>query len=361
MFFFLTIVGLSLLILVHELGHFVAAKLFGLRVDEFGFGLPPRALGKRIGETIYSLNWLPFGGFVKIYGEDSPENYPNTTKGHKMEEKKAAAVSDEFVDLDRDRSFVSQKPWKKSIIILSGVLMNFILGWFLISAVFMIGAPKGIFITEVAKDGPGAISGIVLGDRVLGYGSAEEFIDFIKKHRGEEIVLDIERGGEIFKIQAIPRINPPLGEGALGISLAEGGERLGFLPALSEGLFTTIKLIGFIFVALFTLIFGVFTGGADLTGISGPIGIFGVARGAGALGLAAFLNLFALISINLGVLNAIPFPALDGGRFLFIVIEKIKGAPLPVKFERLANGIGFAILISLMILITIRDVQNIVM
>lgn len=351
MFIFLTIIGLSILILVHEFGHFITAKLFGLRVDEFGFGLPPRAWGKKIGETIYSLNWLPFGGYVKIYGEDTAGE--TLTMSKPQEEKES--------DLKK-RSFAYQSAWKRSVIILAGVFMNFLLGWLLISTVFMIGREAGIYISKVEPNGPAAVSGIKANDRISGYKSADEFIAYVKAHSGETISISILRDGKTEIIQTSPRINPPEGQGALGIVLDEEkiGPR-GFFPAFYQGFLATLELIKLIFIALISFFGGVFTNTADLKSVTGPIGIFKIAEGAGALGLATFLQFFALISINLGVINIFPFPALDGGRFLFIIIEKIKGSPLPVKFERIANGIGFALLIGLMIVITLRDIKNIIM
>ncbi len=350
MFILLTIIGLSLLIIVHEFGHFITAKLFGLRVDEFGFGLPPRALGKKFGETIYSLNWLPFGGFVKIYGEDTAGE--QVTMARKQKE-----VSDDL----QNRSFAYQSAWKRSVVILSGVTMNFILGWILISTVLMIGREAGIYISQIDPSGPAVGAGIMLGDRIIGYTKAEEFIKYVNDNRGAEIKFTVLRAGNNEVISVVPRLSPPPNQGALGIALdEEDGIKLGFFEAFYSGAVATYNLIWLILSAFFGFISSLFTQGANLSDVSGPIGIFKIAGTAGALGIATFLNFFALISINLGVINALPFPALDGGRFLFILIEKIKGSPLPVKFERIANGIGFALLIVLMILVTIRDIQNIV-
>ena len=352
MFIFLTILGLSLLILVHELGHFLAAKFFGLRVDEFGFGLPPRAWGKKIGETIYSLNWLPFGGFVKIYGEDTAGETSFMRTSDAPEVRPQGPPRSDLTILAPERSFSTAVPWKKSLIILAGVFMNFLLGWFLISTGFILGTPDGVIITEVSPGSPAAEAGLMAGDKILRVDipilDPNQFIKFINENAGEELVITVT-----------PRLTPLEGEGALGVALTGGGGKLGPFEAVTQGFLVTVNLIVLILVTFGTLIAGIFTGTADLTGVVGPIGIFGVAASTGALGFVYFMNLFALISINLGVINVIPFPALDGGRFLFILIEKLKGSPIPVTFERAVNGIGFAILILLMVLITIRDVQNI--
>jgi regulator of sigma E protease len=328
------IIFLSILVLIHELGHFVAAKKFGLLVKEFGFGLPPRIWSKKIGETIYSVNLLPFGGFVKIYGEDGVE-------------------ADE-----RGKSFSSLPISKRSLIISAGVLMNFLLGWLLISIVFSIGIPKAILITKVEPNSPAAEIGLRAGDKIIG-AEADNFIKFIDEHRGQEIVIKIERNSEVKEFKAAPRINPPSGEGALGIALMESGlVKKNLLASIWEGLKTSIGIMQAVFAAIFNLIARAFVGKATLEQIVGPVGIIKITSQAGTLGFVYLLQLFALISLNLVVINIFPFPALDGGRLLFLLIEKIKGSPLPVKFERYANAVGMALLLFLMIVITIKDIMR---
>lgn len=343
----LVIVGLSFLIFIHEAGHFLMAKLFKLKVDEFGFGLPPRLWGKQIGETIYSINWLPFGGFVKVYGEDGGENLTMSS-----------LTSSQDINVGPERSFAAQPVWKRAIIIIAGVTMNFIVGWLMVSAVLMIGAPAGVTVTEVSKDSPAFAVGVRPGDRFSDFEKVEQFIQFVNGQKGKETVFKIQRGKETLEVKAIPRVSPPEGEGAFGVALVEGGGRLGFFQSFWEGLKTTLFIIRAVFSGIFQLIKGVFTGTADFTGVVGPVGILGVATEAGRLGLVYLLQLIALISINLGAINIFPFPALDGGRLLFIAFEKIKGSPLPLKAERLANGVGFAFLLLLMIVITARDIGN---
>jgi len=326
------IIFLSILILVHELGHFVAAKKFGLLVEEFGFGLPPQIWKKKIGETIYSINALPFGGFVKIYGEDREEK------------------------AEKDRSFASLPIKKRSLIIFAGVLMNFLLGWLLISVIFSIGVPQAILITKVELNSPAAEIGLQAGDKILSAG-ADNFIKFIDEHRGQEIVIKIERNGEIKEFKTIPRINPPAGEGALGIALMESGlAKKNLLASVWEGLKTSVEIIRAVFAAIFNLITKALVGKATLEQIAGPIGIVKITAQAGSLGFVYLLQLLALISLNLVVINIFPFPALDGGRLLFLLIEKIKGSPLPIKFEKYANAVGMAFLLFLMIVITIKDI-----
>lgn len=331
------IIGLSLLIFIHELGHFLAAKRFGLLVEEFGFGFPPRLFGKKIGETVYSLNLLPFGGFVKIHGERKEEG------GHD-------AVLPE-------RSFWNLPVWKRSVAIGAGVIMNFFIGWFVISAVYMIGAPQGIVITEVALGSPAAEAGLAAGDKIIGFQETAEFIEFIKARAGSPVEISVERAGDVKTLTAIPRENPPPGEGALGIALTDiGFPRLSFFQSFARGLSEAFTILWSVVLAVVNLIRGLFTEAPVLEGFVGPIGIFQVADEAAGFGIAYLLRLIGLISLNLVVLNILPIPALDGGRLLFLAIEKIKGGPLSPKREAIANAIGFVLLFLLMIAVTVRDV-----
>jgi len=328
------IIFLSILILVHELGHFLAAKKFGLLVEEFGFGLPPRIWGKKIGETIYSINALPFGGFVKIYGEDNLKE-----------------------EQSRERSFISLKIWQRAIILAAGVFFNFLLGWIVFSIIFSIGMPSAVIITDVLKNTPAAEAGLMQGDIIKRFSTTKELIDFINNNRGKEISLEVERNGEFLKVSAIPRINPPEGHGALGIGLADAGlPKQNIFLSFWEGLKASLSLIITIFMAIIDLIGKTFIGQASLEAVTGPVGITKITAQASSMGFVYLLQLLALISLNLTVINIFPFPALDGGRLLFLGIEKIKGSPLNPKFEKWANAVGFALLIFLMVAITIKDI-----
>lgn len=364
------IIFLSILVLVHELGHFLLAKKFGLLVEEFGFGLPPRLWGKKIGETVYSINALPFGGFVKIFGENREDEaapqLDEEVSVAQMEEEITASdnklIIDEKLTVEKivipgHRSFNSLSVGRRALIILSGVLMNFLLGWLVISIVFAVGAPQAIVITQISQNSPAESIGLQVGDKILDT-SADNFIKFTNENRGKEITLKIERNGEIKEFFVTPRVNPPTDEGVLGIGLIEtGAPKQNIFYSIWEGLKTSIQIIELVFSAIFNLIAQLFTtGGVNLAGIAGPVGIVKVTAQAENLGFSYLLQLLALISLNLVVINIFPFPALDGGRLLFLLIEKIKGSPLPIKFERYANALGMAILIILMISITIRDI-----
>ncbi len=332
------IIFLSILILVHELGHFLVAKKFGLFVEEFGFGLPPKIWSKKIGETIYSINALPFGGFVKIFGED----------GNNLEK---------LPESERKKNFASLKIWQRALIISAGVLFNFVLGWMVISLVFVIGTPQAVVITDIKKNSPAMEINLKAGDKIIGFVDTNKFIKYINENRGKEVSLNIERGKEKINFNVVPRINPPVGEGSLGVGLVDAGlPKKNPIASIWEGFKTSIELVKNIFLALVDLAVKAVIGKASFEQIAGPVGIIKLTSQAGSLGFIYLLQLLAMISLNLAVLNIFPFPALDGGRLIFLGIEKIKGSPINPKFEKIINTAGFIFLILLMAVITIKDI-----
>lgn len=339
----IVIVGLSILVLGHEAGHFFAAKFFGLKIDEFGFGFPPRAKAVRRGETEYSFNWLPFGGFVKIAGEEEQVAEPEKLLSLPAEEKR--------------RYFLFQPAWKRFVVIASGVFVNFVIGWLLVSAVLMLGTPPVIVVGGIQPGSPAEKAGIAAGDIIKNFSAADSFSDFINKNRGQEVNLEIIRGGKELEFTAVPRVSTKEGEGALGVEFsASGAKPLGFFRALAVGFQESVYICEATLSAFYELLKNLVLRGSLLAGVVGPVGIFSVAQKTGELGMIYLLQLIALISLNLAVLNLIPFPALDGGRLFLIIVEKLKGSPVSVKTQSLINGFGFALLLFLMVIITIRDV-----
>ncbi len=345
MIIFIVIIGLSLLILFHELGHFFVAKLSGMRVDEFGIGFPPRIWGKKIGNTLYSVNALPFGGFVKIAGENG-----NEKEGQKQED-----------------IFTSKPIWKRSAVILAGVTMNFIIGWFALSAVFVVGIPEHLMISDVANDSPAAIAGIEQGDVVLRATHNEfvltdpipldDFISSVKTSYESDVELELQRGSEMVTVSLRGREIPPVGEGSLGIGLVEiGAAPLPFFTGILEGFLTAGAFLGTMISFFIEFFSKVFVDPSIVKNVAGPVGIVSIASQAGSLGLVYLINLFAIISLNLTVLNLIPFPALDGGRFVLLIVEKIKGSPLSTRVQQVVNAFGFVVLIALMVVVTIQDI-----
>lgn len=330
----IVIIGISILILIHELGHFLAAKYFGVGVEEFGIGFPPRMISKKIGETRYSVNWLPLGGFVKLKGEFS----------EKAVDSSAAPTA---VGAAEAKLFVKQKVWQRAVILAGGVFMNFLLGWLLLSLILFIGAPQFILVNNVLPNSVAEEASIMKGDRILGFSSAKDLTEFIKKNSGNEITLEILRFSENkqakLQITAIPR-------DSLGIMITDIGlPAQPFLAALAKGFASALSIIWSILISLGK----VFSAPESFVG---PIGIINIALETGKLGVIYVLQLLALISLNLVVLNMLPIPALDGGRLFFLLIEKLRGKSFLPKTEIKANTIGFVALIFLIFVITITDI-----
>jgi regulator of sigma E protease len=353
---FIFIVILAVLILVHELGHFIMAKRSGATVEEFGFGFPPRIFGLKRGETTYSINLFPIGGFVKIYGEDG---------GMKQD----------------PRSFASHSIKTRSIIVAAGVLMNMLLAVVILSVGHFIGLPQildgeskvsnvkniTVRIVDVAEGSPASDAGIEIGDIVFGMSAVLDKIsdienikdiqNFTDAHLGEKIVVSLKRGNAVTEKQVIPRSDPPEGEGPIGFAMARIGQvSYPFYIAPFKGLESTFLFAVRTLQSFWSVFYEVFTTGNFAGELAGPVGIAVMTGEAQKLGFAFLLQFIALISINLAIINILPFPALDGGRLLFFGIEKIKGSPVNQKYEKMAHAAGFALLILLMIVITFRDI-----
>lgn len=332
---------LAVLVLVHEFGHFVAARLSNMRVEEFGFGFPPRIKGWMKNGVLWSINAIPLGGFVKIAGEDG----------------QSSEIIQNDASIHIPQNFAARPIWQRALVLFAGVAMNFVLGWVLLSIIFMVGSEPSIVVTDVAPGSPAAQVGIEAGDIILEHQEVDQFVSYINQHKGKEIALSLRHSGEKKDIVVVPRENPPVGEGALGVALSNGGvERMSMPSALWEALKSAGRIFSFIYVMLFKLIASIF-GGESLWGqVSGPIGIFKATSQAAGLGFLYVLNLVALISLNLAAINIFPFPALDGGRIIFLIAEKIKGSPVSTQVQQIVNGVGFGLLLLLMLVVTVKDV-----
>ncbi len=342
---------LSVLVLVHELGHFVTARLCGVAVEEFGFGLPPRAikLFERKG-TLFSLNWLPIGGFVKLKGEDSDK---------------------ERVTPDM---FYAKPMWKRALVLVAGVVMNFVLGVVVFGAVYTyLGIPTKtdrVRIDVIAKDSPAELAGMMVNDwvqkiriqnlesRIL---NTDELVKLINDNKGKEITLVVDRGGKEMEIKLTPRENPPPGEGAAGVVLTNT-ELIkypwwqmpwrGALVGISEAFAWGREILG----GMGALVMNLLKGKGVSSDISGPVGIYQVSAMVAKGGIIPILQFLGVLSINLGILNLMPFPGLDGGRIAFLGIEKVIGRERKDKFEGTVHTWGIIFLMGLMALITMRDV-----
>ncbi len=363
------LVVIVLLILVHELGHFIVAKLSGMRVDEFGIGYPPRALTiAKYKGTEYTLNWLPFGGFVKIYGEDGTE------EGERAPD-----------------AFASKARILQALTLVAGVAMNVILAYLLLTTTLVLGTKQAldesqirtvkdaqVIAASVDKNSPAAKAGFEAGDIILSAttttsSQAINYNGTIPAGYATLIGMDtsespmqftVDRNGKILQLTATPKkgIIPEAPERVgLGVSLAAVGTvKTPLSQAPLQGLSYTWNVIVETAQGLWKLLTGLLTFSADLTQVAGPVGIAGVVGQATNQGLAAVLSLAALISINLAIVNLIPVPALDGGRLLFVIIESITRKPINPKVANAVNSIGFGLLILLMVVITAHDIWNLV-
>lgn len=351
------VIILVVLIVGHEFGHFIVAKLSGMKVPEFGIGFPPKIWGKKIGDTEYTINALPFGGFVKIVGEDATE-----------------ASSD-------PAAFSNRPKLLQAATLIAGPFSNILLAFLFSVSAFMIGVPSvvdstanehlinpHVVIVEVLAKSPAAIAGLKTGDRVVSLGRAGVTTDVqTPADIGAEVartdasvVVNVARGTETLTFDITPQIGLVAEEPekrAIGIaSSLVGTLQLPFFDAVARGFTETVDNVQKVFFGLITLIGSALTFSADVSNVAGPVGIASLAGDAFSFGFGSLLSFAAIISLNLGVLNLLPFPALDGGRLLFVAIEAVIRKPINQKVASTLNFVGFAILILLMLAVTAHDV-----
>ena len=361
--FIVFILIFSFLVISHELGHFLVAKKLGIKVEEFGLGYPPMIFGKKFGDTVYSINWIPFGGFVKIYGEDPDEENTKDSK-----------------------SFASRPPRQKAAVLSAGVAANFLVA--IILFYFLVGfngfqTYQGQFfdydfpfgqqenfsaVSVVIDNSPADLAGIKPFDLVLaGNGesleNSEEVISFINEHKGEEVSLFLRNihTKEERLVKIVPRLDPPENEGATGIALSDVS-RLKYESSgekIFAGVLHTVNLGHFSFCAMGNLIK---TSIAEKnieplsSSVSGPVGILVFTKLSMAGGAWQVFYLIAAISLALGTINILPIPAADGGRLVFVLYEAIFRKRAPAKLERRVNLVGFFILIIVLFLVTFKDI-----
>lgn len=337
---------LSLLVFVHEAAHFLAAKRSGVEIDEFGFGLPPRLWGRKVGGTIYSLNLLPIGGFVRLKGE-----------------------SGEIMGFGDRGSFSRASRRNRSLIIVAGVLGNLLLAYFIFSLLFLVGYPGfsgHVIVEEVNGGSPAETAGLKGGDVVRFVDGqvvkgVDELVAVIDKKRGQSVGLVLERESQLVETEATPRLDPPSGQGPLGVRLGmKGGIAYEKPPiflvpvrALVEvGRSLYLVVIGFYSMIRTLLAFDV------PQGVTGIVGIYKLSSEAAGIDWRVFLQFVALLSVNLAVFNILPLPALDGGRLLFVFLEKIFRRRISAGIENAVNNLGLAFFILIFVLITLHDIQR---
>jgi regulator of sigma E protease len=376
---------LSILVLIHEAGHYFVAKKFGIKVEEFGFGLPPRIWGWRKGETIYSINWLPIGGFVKLFGEDEAGAGRVSVKHQKGKQE------------DESRAFYSRSIGQRTAVVIAGVVMNAFLAVviyyaFMLLANFKTELPllsphtffmanqqekTDIIISDVSKNSPAEKAGLTKFTRILSVNgqkatTLEQFSTIVRENKGKPILLEWQdvQTQKISRAEVTPRVNPPKDEGALGV---------GFFPlktiTLSYDTPVQRALSGFTHPAnLMAYNFSVMGSLVNVSvkektvepisqGVSGPVGIFSLVGTIVDIPDAKertmqILNLAGLLSISLAFFNVLPIPGLDGGRLFFIMIEAVTRRKVNQKVEGYAHAIGMMLLIALILLVTLKDINQ---
>lgn len=339
---FISLIGLMVF---HEFGHFILAKKFGARVEEFGIGYPPRVFGVRIGETIYSLNLIPFGAFVKVFGEETGiEDY---------------------------HSFAGKPMWQRFFIVLGGVISFWVVSVVILSLVAGIwGLPTEVddsqivvnpkvHIAQIMPSSPAKEADLRIGDIILGFEKISDFQEFVGLNKGKEITLTIKRSKDNLEKKIIPRVLPPEGQGALGVGLTRSGlAKYFWYQSPLRGVMATYDLT-------LSILKGWILGLKSMLGLvklpeglkielMGPLGIFDLLREYFAMGINYFLFLVALISIALALANILPIPALDGGKLLFLTIEAVRRKPINHQLEQKITSVFFALLIILMIFVTVK-------
>lgn len=344
------IILLGALVLVHEWGHFIVARRLGVRVEEFAFGFPPRLASITRRGTRYALNLFPLGGYVKIFGEGG--------------------------EGERDpESFSSRPVGERLAIIAAGVAMNAVLAWLLFSVGHGLGLPTvvgdgetagRVTIVGVAAGSPAEQAGLRFGDAIEEIKSEDEGVKiqtidevqkFISERRGNEMFITIRRGDALRAVAVVPRSTPPSGEGPLGIAMARVGiVRSPWWRAPWDGIKTTASSAIAIIESIGRATGDFVSRGAVSADVSGPVGIFVFADESRRLGFTYLLELAGILSVNLALLNILPVPALDGGRILFLFIEKLRGVKVSQQLEQAVHTVGFAILLVLMAAVTYRDI-----
>jgi regulator of sigma E protease len=380
------LIVLAVLIFVHEFGHFLLARLNGIRVDSFKIGFGPKLISWKMGETEYGINLIPFGGFVKIFGENPDEE---NTYG-----------------ADKARSFVHKNRWRQASVLVAGVLFNFLFAWLLYVIVFASGVTattdgflqyasyfrnQRIMITYVEPNSPAGKAGLKMGDVIESVylpvsisqpltGKSQQdppcckqppqkitdIQSVINSSKGNQVDIfytdsSYKIGSEYKSIQVSPIAGLVPDKYAIGISMSDVVDlRLPFLTSIWVGLQYTDVMIRDTAVGLYTFVANIFQGTANFSDVAGPVGIAGIVGDAAQMGFKYLVMITALISINLGVINLIPFPALDGGRLLFVAIEGVFRRRISPKFTNAVNTVGFVLLMILMVVVTYKDIAKLV-
>ena len=355
------LIVIIVLVVAHELGHFFVAKMFGVKVEEFGLGYPPRA--KKLFTwkgTLFTLNWLPFGGFVKIFGEDVDTDNKGKVSSN---------------------SFAHQKLYKRLLILVAGIVANVLLAIVLYSLAFSVGflgnssdfpnaraiSPQQIMVTDVLKNTPASTAGIKENDTISSLAvnnvsyvpkDTDDFIQYVQAHPTDSITINVSRENSPEVFVVTPQANVVDGKPGIGVGIEEIGLlRMPFFQSISFAFMYAMAEFQGIVLSLCALISSLFAGsGSVVSQLSGPVGIAKFAGTAYAMGIGSLLSFMALISVNLAVVNLLPFPALDGGRMILELFSTKGHNRISSKIVSGINQVGFLILIILMLFITYHDI-----
>ena len=357
---------LLVLVVVHEFGHFIVAKLTGMRVDEFAFGFPPRIFSKKVGETVYAFNAIPLGGYVSIFGENGSE-----------EDKKEHGAT------HHPRAFGNRPWWAQLLVLVAGVTMNMLLALFIFIAIsygdVKMSAEDDVYgarvkdsvlmATEVSKDSPAYKAGITPGSiiqKVTNSGTdarlttATSLIAFIASHQNTPFTITYLSPNGIQNTTTIAAVYGIVPEKkALGVALDEiGTVRISAIEAVTLGYERTLDITRLTFSGLTSVVTSLFNGSSVLQSLSGPVGIARIVGQTSEYGYTAILTLVAVLSINLAIFNILPLPALDGGRMVVVIVESLFRKKVPFKYYSWVNITGFGLLMLLLIVVTINDIRS---
>jgi regulator of sigma E protease len=339
----------GLMLFIHEFGHFIVAKILGIKVDEFGFGFPPRIVKLfKVKETEVTLNWIPFGAFVRLSGETDP-SVPG--------------------------GFGQAKPLARIAVLLAGPFMNLLAGVILFVFLFTnVGVPdtSKVLVTLVEPDSPAAQSGLQVGDIITQVNqtpitNSDALINIVQDNKGNQITIDVQRGNQTLTVDTVPRVNPPAGQGALGIGMSNPIVTKPWIDTIPIAFQATYDQINLTLQMPGKLIRGEITG--DQARVVGPVGMYSMfsqavqsdesaPAGASPANHLLTLQLMIAVTIALGLTNLLPIPALDGGRILFVLPELVVHRRVPAKYENLVHMIGFIALLVLMFFVTAQDIIN---
>ncbi|MHB0867112.1 MAG: M50 family metallopeptidase [Thermoleophilia bacterium] len=344
MFILIAILGIGLLILVHELGHFLAAKAFGMRAEKFYMGFPPAAFKKQIGETEYGIGFVPLGGYVKISGMTREEEIPDDIK---------------------PRAYYAKPVWQRVIVISAGAAMNLIFAVLMFFIFYWQALPEYQATTAVAAiqaDSGAAAAGIQPGDNLIsingvGANDSQTLRSELKAHPGEPVKVTLEREGQPLTITANVGRNPDTGEGLLGVIF--DAERVGTLHIPATEAFThSLGDIRFITVEVFSAIKSLFVSSESRGEITSPIGIVAVSSQTIELGWGIYLRVLGFISLQLAIFNLLPLLPLDGGHVLFNLLEKVKGSPIRKEVFERVSVVGLALFVTLFLMGLFNDIEK---